>query len=77
MIDKIKKEEQLEAFILTDINNNSGINYINISMNNIGAGFAAPEEQLEAHLPQKQGLDGHPGSIPGWGAALPFFNLTK
>lgn len=64
---KRKNEEQMEAFILTDNNNFSHIKYINISIYSILRGLA-PEEQMEAHLPDKQGLDGHPGSIPGWGA---------
>lgn len=61
----------MEVFILTDITLKKCINYINISVNNTNAGFVAPEAKLELHLPYKQGPDRHPGSIPGWGAALP------
>jgi hypothetical protein len=60
----------LEAFILTDITFEKCINYINISVDTISAGFVAPEAKLELRLPYKQGPDRHPGSIPGWGAAL-------
>ena len=58
MLMEKKKEAKSTKFILTDINFLSNINYINISRGQ------APEAKLASHLSHKQGLDGHPGSIP-------------
>ncbi len=71
---KTKNEEQMEAFILADNNSSDCINYINISIHGILQGLA-PVEQLGAHLSHTQGLSGHPGSIPGWGASALHFAI--
>lgn len=65
---KRKDEEQMKVFILTDIIHSNVHNYINISVHDL-LQRPAPEGQMEAHLPDKQGLDGHPSSILGWGAS--------
>mgnify|MGYP001613050619 CR=1 FL=1 len=63
-------DAQLEAFILADYNYYDKNNYINFSINYIAD--EAPEAQLEAHSPDKRGLSGRLGSIPGWGDSAPF-----
>lgn len=67
-------EAKLASFILADINLNNINNYLNVSVRNNVVGDDAPEAKLASHLSHKQGLSGHPGSIPGWGAPPAFFS---
>ncbi len=76
MIIKNKSEAQLADFILADnIYFNDG-NYINVSIYDL-LQRSAPEAQLAEHSPDKRGLSGHSGSIPGWGASALIFFLNK
>lgn len=73
---KRDSEAQLEVFILTDIIILMNTNYLNFSINDTLQRFAL-DAQLEVHLPQKRGLDGHSGSIPGEGASAFFVSENK
>ena len=64
---KTKKDvASMVMHILTDINNYSNANYLNVSCPNYYAGHA-PVALMVMHSPHKRGPDRHPGSIPGWG----------
>lgn len=54
----------------------NNVNYLNVSVYGFLQRFV-PEAKLASHLPDKQGLHRHLGSIPSWDASALNFNYKR